>query len=319
PDCLCGYWYLTVEPMDIRTMRETQTARLNNTAVERTTFTNDRLHSLLVQDQIDVHAKLKLNLAGRIEGYRRNITRVGGLPFRPVAREQTAFTYRLGAVYAPVPDQQLYVSTASGFTPVTTVPASGAQLDPSTSTSVEVGHRWQGLGGRVDTSVAGYYIVRNNLAVQTSVTQIVQAGEQRSKGLDVDVNTDLGGRTALIVNYGFAAPTFTDFGANTGNTAQFVPRHNLNVWIRKDWASGFNVAGGGRRVGEQFANNANTATLDGYGTVAAAAGYRTARWEWQVNAENLFNNRNYFLPGHFGGQAFPGAPINVTTTLRLKY
>ncbi|MGE3579208.1 MAG: TonB-dependent receptor plug domain-containing protein, partial [Vicinamibacterales bacterium] len=89
PDCLCGYWYLTVEPMDIRTMRETQTARLNNTAVERTTFTNDRLHSLLVQDQIDVHAKLKLNLAGRIEGYRRNITRVGGLPFRPVAREQT--------------------------------------------------------------------------------------------------------------------------------------------------------------------------------------------------------------------------------------
>jgi len=319
PDCLCGYWYLTVEPMDIRTMRETQTTALDVTTVERTTLTNDRLNSLTVQDQIDVHAKLKLNLAGRVEGYRRNVDRVGGFPFRAVRREQTAFTYRLGAVYAPVEGQQFYASTATAFTPVTTVPADGSQLDPSTSKSVEVGHRWQGFAGRVDTSVAGYYVVRNNLAVRQSVTSLIQAGEQRSKGLDIDVNTDLGGRTALIVNYGFAAPIFTDAAALTGKMPRFVPRHTANVWVRKDWASGFNVAGGGRRVGEQFANDANTLRLDGYATVAAAVGFRTARWEWQVNAENLFNKEDYVLPGHFSNLVFPGAPINVMTTFRLKY
>ena len=319
PDCLCGYWYLTVQPMDIRTMRETQATSLDVSTVERTTFVNDRLNSLTVQDQIDVHAKLKVNLAGRVEGYRRNIDRVGGFPFRPVSREQTAFTYRLGAVYAPVADQQLYVSTASGFTPVTTVPADGSQLDPSTSQSVEVGHRWQGLSGRVDTSVAGYYVVRNNLAVRQSVTTFIQAGEQRSKGLDVDVNTGLGGRTALIVSYGFAAPIFTDAVALTGKMPRFVPKHTANVWVRKDWVSGFNVAGGGRRVGTQFANDTNTLTLDGFGTIAAAVGYRTARWEWQLNAENLFNNQDYFLPGHFSNLVFPGAPVNVTTSIRLKY
>ena len=32
-----------------------------------------------------------------------------------------------------------------------------------------------------------------------------------------------------------------------------------------------------------------------------------------------FNNDNYFLPGHFGNNAFPGQPINVTTTIRLKW
>lgn len=319
PDCLCGYWYLTVEPMDIRTMRETQATRLDVSTVERTTFIHDRLNSLMVQDQIDVHAKLKINLAGRVEGYRRNVDRVGGFPFRPVRREQTAFTYRAGAVYAPVADQQFYVSTATAFTPVTTVPADGSQLDPSTSRSLEAGHRWQGLNGRVDTSVAGYYVVRNNLAVRQSVTTFIQAGEQRSKGLDVDVNTDLGGRTALIVNYGFAAPIFTDAVALTGKMPRFVPRHTANVWLRKDWASGFNLAGGGRRVGTQFANDANTLTLDGYTTVSAAVGYRTARWEWQVNAENLFNKEDYFLPGHFSNLVFPGAPINLMTTFRLKY
>lgn len=319
PDCLCGYWYLTVAPMDIRTMREEQATRLDASTIERRTFVNDRLHSLTVQDQIDLGAAFKVNLAGRVEGYHRNVDRVGGLPFRPVDRQQTAFTYRVGAVYAPVAGQQFYASTASAFTPVTTVPANGAQLDPSTSRSLEVGHRWQGLSGRVDTSAAAYYVVRNNLAVRQSVVGFVQAGEQRSKGLDVDVNTDLGARTALIVNYGFAAPTFTDFGANTGSTPQFVPRHTANVWVRKDWASGVHVAGGARRVGAQFANNANTASLDGYTTAAAAVGYRTARWEWQLNAENLFNERDYFLPGHFSNLVFPGAPINVTTTLRLKY
>ena len=28
-------------------------------------------------------------------------------------------------------------------------------------------------------------------------------------------------------------------------------------------------------------------------------GYRTDRWEWTLNAENLFNKTDYFLPGHF--------------------
>ncbi len=135
----------------------------------------------------------------------------------------------------------------------------------------------------------------------------------------MDVNTNLGGRTALIVNYGLAAPVFSDAEALTGLTPRFVPRHTFNAWLRKDWARGFHAAGGVRRVGRQFANDRNTLTIGGYATVAVAAGYRTPRWEWQVNAENLFNNRDYFLPGHFSNLVFPGAPVNVTTTVRLKY
>jgi outer membrane receptor protein involved in Fe transport len=66
---------------------------------------------------------------------------------------------------------------------------------------VEAGHRWQGWNGRVDTSVAGYYVVKNNLNVGESVTTFIQVGEQRSKGLDLDVNTDLCGRAHLIFRY----------------------------------------------------------------------------------------------------------------------
>ena len=41
PDCLCGYWWLTIAPMDITTMQETQDP-LDIETIERTTFVNDR-------------------------------------------------------------------------------------------------------------------------------------------------------------------------------------------------------------------------------------------------------------------------------------
>jgi hypothetical protein len=48
-------------------------------------------------------------------------------------------------------------------------------------------------------------------------------------------------------------------------------------------------------------------------------GYRTPRWEWSLNADNLFDKEDYFLPGHFSNLVFPGAPLGLTTTIRLKY
>ncbi len=318
PDCLCGYWWLTIAPMDISTLEETQTP-LDIDAVERTTFVNDRINSFYAQDQIDLLPNVKVNVAGRVDDYQRNITRVGGFPFTPQDRAQTAFSYRAGLVYAPRADQQFYVSTATSFTPVTTVPADGSQLDPSTARNYEVGHRWQGLSGRVDTSVAVYHIVRNNLNVRKSVTTFIQVGEQRSRGLDLDVNTDLGGQVHLLVNYGYTQPRFEEAEALTGLMPRYVPRHSANIWLRKDWNSGVNAAIGARSLGQQFADNENEVRIGGYTIVSGSLGYRTDRWDWSVNADNLFNRERYFLPGHFSNQVFPGQPINVTTTVRLKF
>jgi len=260
-----------------------------------------------------------VNLGYRLDDYKRAIDREGGLPFTPVRRDQVAHSYRAGIVYAPRFDQQIYFATATSFTPVNTVPPDGSQLEPSTGRSYEVGHRWQGWNGRVDTTAAGYYTVRNNVTVQESVISFMQIGEQNSKGLDVDVNTDLGARTSLVLNYGFSTPRFEDADDLTGNVPRFVPRHNVNLWLRKDWAGGFNAAFGVRSLTEQFGDNENTQVVDGYTIVSGAVGYRTPRWEWLLNAENLFNNEDYFLPGHFGNNAFPGQPINLTTTFRLMW
>jgi iron complex outermembrane receptor protein len=100
---------------------------------------------------------------------------------------------------------------------------------------------------------------------------------------------------------------------------RYVPKHNVNARLRKDWRSGLNVSIGGRYLGRQFVDNTNTNDLGGYMLASGAVGFRAERWEWSLNAENLFNRGRYFLPGHFSNQVFPGQPINVSSTVRLKF
>jgi iron complex outermembrane receptor protein len=319
PDCICGYWFLTIAPMDITTMQETQPAPLDLDTIARRTFVNDQIHAFYWQDQIDVLPQLKINVGGRVDDYKRRVTRIGGLPFTPQARDQTAYSYRAGLVYAPRNDQQIYASTSSSFTPVTDIPEDGSQLEPSTARNYEVGHRWQGWNGRVDTSLALYYIVRNNITIRESAISVLQVGEQTSRGLDLDVNTDLGGGTHLLLNYGFTRPRFDDADELTGLMPRWVPKHTANVWLRKDWESGLNASIGARYLGSQFVDDDNTAQLDRYAIVAGAVGYRADRWEWSLNVDNLFNKERYFLPGLFSNQVYPGAPINMTSTIRLKF
>jgi iron complex outermembrane recepter protein len=318
PDCLCGYWWLTIAPMDISTRQETQPP-LEIDDIERSRFFNQQVHAFYWQDQIDVLPRVKVNIGGRFDDYTYRRDQTGGLPSDPQARDQSAYSYRAGIVYAPRDDQQIYFGTASSFTPQRTIPEDGTELDPSTARNYEFGHRWQGWNSRLDTSVAVYFVNRNNLAVRESVISFIQVGEQNARGLDLDVNTDLGMRTHMIFNYGYARPRFDDAEELTGLTPRFVPRHNVNVWLRKDWASGFNAGFGARYLGEQFVNDDNSVKLDGYAIVSGAVGYRTNRWEWLLNVDNLFNKERYFLPGHFSNLVFPGQPINASSTIRLRF
>ena len=121
PDCLCGYWWLTIPPMDLTTLEETGEP-LDVQTIERRTFVNDEVHAVYGQDQIDVLPRVKVNVGGRYDDYSRRVTRVGGLPFTPQAMDEHAFSYRAGVVVESGRDQQVYFGASSSFTPVTTIP-----------------------------------------------------------------------------------------------------------------------------------------------------------------------------------------------------
>ena len=118
PDCLCGYWWLTIAPMDISTMEETQTPL---------DIDDDRAHDLRQRPDSRLlrAGPDRRSAAGEAQHRRAASTTTGATSIewaatrsRRSTADQTAFSYRAGLVYAPRFDQQIYFATSSSFTPV---------------------------------------------------------------------------------------------------------------------------------------------------------------------------------------------------------
>ena len=292
-------------------------------------YATNRIHALYWQDQISVTEKLKANIGGRFDDYtriRRSDPWANGAPTSQGAEtrlEQTAYTYRAGLVYLLPASQQIYASSSSSFQPVTVLPADGRQLDPETGRNYEFGHRWQGAQGRITTNLAFYKLERNNVVINRGRGVYDQAGQQSSKGIELDIQGDLGRGIRLIANYGYTLPRFDNYVSGgvdlSGNRPTFTQRHAANVWLTKMWTQRFVTSIGMTYLGPMFTNFTNTIKVGGWTTFSGSASYRFSKFEWSVTANNLFNRQRYFTGSDYEDQVYPGSPINVFTTLRLRF
>lgn len=325
--CGCGYWP-NLPPMNLTTLEETA-PRLDLDTIYRKTYQANRINAFYWQDQIDILPNLKINVAGRFDDFNSNRHRIFTAdPDTRVGiqtRHQTAYTYRAGIVYTPIGAHSFYFNASSSFNPTFTIPPDGSELKPRTGTNYEVGHRWNTANNRIQTSIALYHLTLNNLTYAETLTSVTSAGQQISKGVDVDINADLGWGVRLLTNYGYSSPRFTDFydasdeADYTGNRPRFVQKHAVNSWLTKSWRSDFSASVGLRYVSSMFTNNANTIRLGGWTTFAGSVNYRRGRMDYAVNAENLFNRGRYFMGSDYSGQVYPGQPINVSGTIRIRF
>src|SRR5262249_24610540 len=179
--------------------------------------------------------------------------------------------------------------SCSSFQPVISIPQDGRELKPETGRSLEAGHRWQALNGRFVLNTAFYRIVRNDVLIPRPNERFEQAGQQSSKGVDLDITGNVGKGIRLIANYGYSLPRFDQFidseGTDlSGNRPAYVQLHAANMWLTKVWNSGFSASLGGRYLGPMFTNNADTIRLGGWTTFGGAVGIRRGIYEWTVNA-----------------------------------
>jgi iron complex outermembrane receptor protein len=321
-----GGFYDSLTPIDLDDPRETNPPIRDFPIVRKTHVTN-RINAFFVQDQIDLLENLKVNVAGRFDDFDRDRHRIFTAdPDTKTGiqeRNQTAFTYRAGLVYSPVGTHQFYFNANSSFTPVFDIPADGSELEPQTGRGYEVGYRWKGWDNRVETTLGVYRIEQNNLTFSDGLTSVVQAGQQISKGIDLDINARLGSRTNMLVNYGYTEPRFEEFVSDgtdyTGLRPRFAQKHAVNSWFTQGWGPNVTTSLGVRYVGPMFTNNENTVRLGGWTTMNAALGFRQGHWEWTINAENLLNRKRYFLPSDYSNQVYPGPRINVFSTIRFRF
>jgi iron complex outermembrane recepter protein len=288
------------------------------------------------QDQITVTKRLRINLTGRYDDWKR-VARDdpysnGVLVSRGADMgwvHETAYDYRYGAVYTPFGGYELYASTATSFHPVNTIPTNGAILLPGRSKSYEAGQKWQTLHRRLIVNAAFRRIIYYNLLIPLGGGNYDQAGKADANVADLDVDGDLGYGFHALAVYGYALPRYDSYktsatGQNlAGEILEYAPRHTSKIWITRSWriAEGTSLTSsvGMRYMGAEYENNTDTIFVGGYTVFSGSVGLHRRKYDILLNAENLLDRQRYFVSQINGTQLYPGQPINVFATVRYRF
>lgn len=274
-------------------------------------------------DQLTFSEKVQLFVGGRFDAldYQDAIT--------ATSRDGNHFSPMLGAVYSPRPDLSIYANLGQAFAP----PSSRVvgERKPEESRQYEIGTKKQ-LGKRGGfVNLAFYHLERENIAIpdETGFTQ--QTGNQRSRGVEVELVTETLADWLTLVSYAYNVSVLTEFaetvftGSNppfvvldrSGNTAPFAPKHIVNVWTNRELANGLGLGGGFRYVSGQYIAPDNAYPIKGYLTLDATVSYKVKNWKWSLNFKNL-TNHDYETRGFGNSAVIPADPFAVYARIELS-
>ena len=241
-------------------------------------------------------------------------------------RTDDMVSWRSGAVYKPKPSGSVYLGLGTSFNPSSeglSLSASTATLEPEQSRSIEVGTKWDVLGGRAGFSAAAFNTSKTNArtpGINPGDSPVVLQGEQSVSGVELGVNGSLTDRWQMFGGYTFmdsevtSSNTSAEVGKEFGNT----PNHSFSLWTTYRLPRSIDVGGGAQYVGDRFNNNTGTRTAPAYWVIDAMAAYRvTAQLTLRVNGLNLANKRYIDRVG--GGHFIPGPGRSVMMTANVGF
>jgi outer membrane receptor protein involved in Fe transport len=187
-------------------------------------------------------------------------------------------------------------------------------VDPTykaeTADGWDVGFKGQLLDGRLNFTVSGFDINRQNVIVAdidplTGLSVNRRDGDQKVKGYEVDVNWLVNDQLSLLVSYGYVDSKYTDFGSANpqaiGRKVQYVPDYNGSVSL-KFTPSQQALKGFSANIGYTFLGETPTETPIAGDTVTITAGVPTVtrsteQWKLTAPGYGLWNlGVRYTLP-----------------------
>ncbi|RZT08831.1 catecholate siderophore receptor [Duganella sp. CF402] len=305
------------------------------------TFGTYKTSAAYVQDALVFSDEWKALAGVRYDGFKQEsrIVNAAGVA-TSLGRTDNNWSPRAGLVWQPSQQQSYYASWSRSFQPSGenfALAANNADLAPEITRNAEVGGKYDLWGGRANATVSLYRLERANIKVTDPLTnRIVPIGKQRSDGLELTFSADLGNAWKVLAGYAYTDATVIDSVAvdtsvnQAGKTvaaqipvlgkhATLTARNSGNLWLTRELGYGFKVGGGINAVGSRFANTGNTVTLPGYVTADALLAYQQAKYEVQLNLNNI-GDQHYIVSGHGSSPnlSLPGAPRSIALTLRYK-
>ena len=244
-------------------------------------------------------------------------------------------TYRAGAVFRLRPDLSVFAQWATSFEPQGTGaqdPRAGGPFAPTTGSIREAGVKTALFGGRVQSSLSAYRIVRENLLQADprgdpegdGVNNQVAFGEVVSKGVDLDLATDLTRDWVLTLAYAYNDTRVTETNGRTvltnavGDRFANAPEHKLGFWTRYQFPRpGIAFALGGDHVSERI--SLSDQRVKPYIVFDASVILTRGPWRALLRVDNLLD-KTYAASGFIDRNGhFPGEPRSAFVELTRAF
>ena len=227
-----------------------------------------------VQDELGFFDNsLRLTLAGRY-------TILKAFNAYSGSTKNERFTPRVGLSYSMDKNTSAYFVNDQSFTENYGTDWQGKSFKPQTGTNIEFGFKRDWLNGKWNSTFAAYQITKNNvLTTDTehstgSMFYSRENGQQKVKGIEVDIRGEILKNLDIIVNYAFTEGKITKDADATiiGNQVPGSSKHIHNTWLNYKFDNG---------------------ALNGFG-VSLGYQYQVKRAPWFISPDNTGALPDYF-------------------------
>ncbi|WP_338456699.1 TonB-dependent siderophore receptor [uncultured Alteromonas sp.] len=270
---------------------------------------------MYIQDQVNITDKFQVRFGGRIDKFEQEIQNRLSDPVTITSQDDTQFSPQLGAVYLLDDSISFYATYGEGFRQLTGSDYAGNPFEPNQSESTEVGVKtdltsfFDDVRGDITLSI--FNIDQSNILVFDSSDEasdgffLTPGGEARSRGVELDINTEFSNGIALWVSYAYIDAESTNDVADANFVAAIeagdplinVPENQLSVQVGKSLTVSdmpVRLGTGLLYVDERLGQTATDFYLPSYTTVRAFAQIEPVE-NLVVRAEvdNLFDKEHY--------------------------
>jgi iron complex outermembrane receptor protein len=248
--------------------------------------------------------KVRLTLAGRYTYVSQSAW--GGSPDKA-----HHFTPRVGLSVSVTNNTAVYAVYDEAFIPQTGFLSSGKKIDPITGTNYEIGIKRDWFGGKWNTTLSAYRILKQNELTGDPANKAgenfsIVVGEKRAQGIEFDIKGEIIPGLDLTANYAYSDGKVTKVaeGVESMVVGQVVPgfsKHVSNAWlsykIQRGKLKGTGFSSGfthyaGRAMGTYSGEDAKQ-NLPNYFKLDAGLFWENNRIKVTGNAFNILNKYLY--------------------------
>lgn len=248
----------------------------------------------------------------------------------PTSREDTEFSPFAGVVLKPESDLSIFAMFGRAFAPPSTRVV--GEREPERSQQFEVGLKKQFYSDRILAGISFFHLEKENIAIpdETGITR--QTGDQRSRGVEMKLQGELGEGWSVFGTYSFIDAELTEFREQiivsldpfsslildrSGNRPPFAPQNIFSLSVIKRFVEGLSLGGSARFVDEQFIAENNAFAIDDYFRLDATVAYDFLHWRLFATFKNI-TDTEYNTRGFGSSSVIPADPFALSVGIEFR-